>query len=375
MRIAILVPLFPPKWLAGTEIATYNTARHLVKRGHEVHVITSLDRELPKEGVEQGFYVHRVGFPRLRFLGTALFWLKALLRLKRLKPDIVHGQSIAMGVVGFLAKKLLKKPYVVYGRGTEVYLPWLFKKLISRLVLKNAEAAMALTQDMKREMQKSWNRDIWVIPNGIDLERFDNLPRDEMRVKLRAKAGERLILFVGRFRPEKGVKYLVEAMAIVRQNYRSARLLLVGEGPEEDSLRQLARQLDSGDYLEFVGQIQNEEVPQYMAAADIFVLPSLAEGFPVTVLEAMASGLPIVATRAGGLPEIIEDGHNGFLVEPKNLEQIADRLLQLLGNDELRARFSANNRGKAKGYGWERVTASLQEVYQKCLGNPQPPSS
>jgi N-acetyl-alpha-D-glucosaminyl L-malate synthase BshA len=374
MKIAILVSLFPPKWLAGTEIATYNTARHLAKQGHEVHVITSSDKELPKDSIEQGFYVHRIEFPRVRFLGTALFGLKALLRLKRVKPDIIHSQSITMGAVGFLAKKCLGKPHVVYGRGTEVYLPWLFKKPISRLVLRNADAAIALTQDMKREMQKIWNRDIFVIPNGIDLERFDNLPRDEMRAKLQATADDRLILFVGRFRPEKGVKYLIKAMAILRQSDQSARLLLVGEGPEEESLKRLVRKLNLESYLEFVGQIQNEEVPRYMAAADILVLPSLSESFGIVVLEAMASGLPVVATRVGGLPEIIEDGRNGFLVKPKNSEQIAERLLLLLGNDELRARISGNNRDKAKGYSWEMVTARLEQVYQKCLANLQLPS-
>jgi glycosyltransferase involved in cell wall biosynthesis len=370
MKIAILVSYFPPQRLAGTEIATYNTARHLAKQGHEVHVITSSDKELPKDSAEQGFYVHRLGSTQLRFLGAAVFWLKALPRLKRLKPDIVHGQSIAMGVAGFLAKKCLRKPYVVYGRGSDVYLSWLFKGLISRLVLKNADAVIALTQDMKREMQKSWNRDIWVIPNGIDLEGFDNLPRDEMRAKLRAKANEKLIIFVGRLRPAKGLKYLIKAIDIVKQSDQSARLLLVGEGPEEESLKRLVRKLNLESYLEFVGQIQNEEVPRYMAAADILVLSSLSEGFPVTVLEAMASGLPIVATRVRGLPETIEDGQNGFLVEPKNPGQIADRLLRLLGNDELRASISANNRDKAKGYSWEKITARLEQVYQKCLANP-----
>ncbi len=83
MKIAILVLLFPPKWLAGTEIATYNIARHLAKRGHEVHVITSLDEGLPKDSVEEGFCVHRIGWRKLRFIGIISFWLKILIVLKK----------------------------------------------------------------------------------------------------------------------------------------------------------------------------------------------------------------------------------------------------------------------------------------------------
>jgi N-acetyl-alpha-D-glucosaminyl L-malate synthase BshA len=371
MKIAILVPLFPPRWLAGTEIATYNIAQHLAKRGHEVHVITSLDEGLPKESLEQGFYVHRISFPRVGFLGIIVFWLKALLRLQRLKPNLVHSQgvSIGMGIPGVLAKKFLRIPSVVYGQGSDIYLPRLFKELVLKLVLRNADAVIALTGDMKGQVQKIWKRDVFVIPNGIDLGRFDKLPRDEMRVKLQAKADDRLIIFVGRFRPEKAVKYLIEALAIVRQKDQSVRLLLVGEGPEEDNLKQLVRQFNLGDCVEFAGQIPNEQVPQYLAAADIFILPSLSEGFPNVVLEAMAVGLPVVASRVGGLPEIIEEGENGFLVEPKKPEQIADRTLLLLGNDQLRIRISRNNRAKAKGYSLEAVVDRLEEIYQNHLVN------
>lgn len=367
MKIAILVLLFPPKWLAGTEIATYNIARHLAKRGHEVHVITLLDEGLPKESLEQYFYIHRIRFPRIKFLGIIILWVKVLLLLKRINPQLVHVQSIAIGIAAFLAKKLLKKPYVVWGRGSEVYLPWLFKNRISRLVLRNADAVIALTEDMKTEMQKICNRDAYVIPNGIDLERFENLSRDEMRGKLQAKAGEKLVISVGRFRPEKGVRYLIEAMEIIRQKGQPVKLLLGGEGPEEENLKQLVEQLNLGSCINFIGQIPNEKVPQYMAAAHVFALSSLSEGFPNVVLEAMASGLPIVASKVGGLPEIIREGQNGFLVEPKNPEQIAERVLLFLNNDELTQRISRNNKQKVKEYSWGSAVSRLERLYQSLL--------
>ena len=122
-----------------------------------------------------------------------------------------------------------------------------------------------------------------------------------------------------------------------------------------------------GGCIDFLGQIPNEKVPQYMAAADVFVSSSLYEGFPNVVLEAMVAGLPVIASKVGGLPEIIKDGENGFLVEPKNPELITEKVLLLLGDEELRKRISRNNRKKAKGYSWESVVERLEEVYRSLL--------
>jgi len=368
VRIAILVPLFPPKWLAGTEIATYNIAKHLAKKEHEVHVITSLDEGLPKEGMEQGFYIHRIRRRKVRFIGVILFWLKIWLAVKRIKPDVVHSQSVSMGVPGFMAQKFLRKPYLVWGRGSEIYLPWLFKELISKLVLKNANAVIALTEDMKKEMQKICNRGVPVIPNGIDLEKFGDLPTKEaIRGRLGLNNSDSVIVFVGSLRPVKGVKYLIQAMDIVRQKDTNARLMLVGDGEERDYLRSVVSELHLGRYVTFVGEVTNDDVPQYMIASDVFALPSLSEGFPVVSLEAMASGLPIVATKIGGLPEIIEDGRNGFLVKPREAKEIAEKVLHLLGDDDLRKRISENNKEKAKSYSWKSIVQRLEEIYPHHL--------
>jgi len=367
MKIAILVPLFLPKWLAGTEIATYNIAKHLARRGHEVHVITTLDEGLPKENMEEGFYVHRVFWRKIRFLGIVSFWIKIFFVLKKINPDIVHAQSIGIGISGFLANKILKKPYVAWGRGSEVYLPSTFKNTISKLVLRNADAVIALTQDMKNEMQKFCDCDISVIPNGIDTERFENLSKEDIRKRLKIKEDEKIITFVGTLRPVKGLRYLIEAMKIVRDKDKNVRLVLVGDGEEREKLEKLVEKFGLKECVKFIGSVQNEEIPQYMVTSDVFVLPSLSEGFPNVVLDAIASGLPIVATKVGGLPEIIEDSKNGFLVKPKNPEQIAEKILLLIKDDELRKRISKANKGEAERYSWERVVQRLEEVYQCCM--------
>lgn len=367
MKIAIVVSGFPPRVLAGTEIATYNIATHLAKIGHEVHIITRLDKGLPKESLENGFYVHRFGVANRRILGFASFFINALLVLRKIKPDLVHFQSILTVLHAFLAKLSLRKPYVIYGRGTDIYLPSRFDRLLYRLILDSAGAVIAQTNHMKSAIRKFYHKDIFVVPNGVDIDRFSHLSRKRARLELGIKNNEKALIYVGRLNPVKGVRYLVESMAIISQRDRDVRLLIVGGGEEKLTLERLTARLNLTGYVSFLGQTANEGIPEYMIASDIFVLPSLTEGFPVAILEAMAAGLPIVTTRVRGLPEIVREDENGFLVEPKNPEQIAERVLLLLGDDSLRGRISKSNREQAKRYSWESVARSLEEIYAKVI--------
>ncbi len=366
MKIAILVQSFPPKWTGGIEIATYNTARHLALENHDVHVITSLDEGLPKESADNGFHVHRISRQKLGYVEAILFWARTFLLIRNIKPDIVHVQTVVFGIPGVLAKWLLRKPYIVWGRGSDIYMSWPFKRIISQLVLRNAGAVVALTGDMKREMQKVCNRDITVIPNGIDLDGFQGITRQEARGEMQIEEDKKVIIFVGRLSPVKGVKYLIQALDILRHKETSIKLLIVGDGEQRDELVDQVAKLDIERYITFIGEVSNEQVPKYMATSDIFVLPSLSEGFPNVCLEAMASGLPVIATKVGGLVEIIRDGQNGFLVNPETPREIAEKISLLLEDDELRERISSNNMEMVKDYSWQVVVRRLEKVYRNA---------
>jgi len=361
VKIAILVGLFPPKWLAGTEIATYNLADHLARKGHEVHVITSHDDGLPGLCEENGFYIHRIAWPKIRFIGLVAFWVSICLKIRKIKPDIVHAQSLGGGVPPLFSNRLLKIPYVIYGRGSDVYSPDWLTKLTAKPILKNASATLALTEDMKQKMLDICDGDISVVPNGVDLERF------KTSLGAKKEGNTKTIVFVGRLHPVKGVQYLIEAVAIVHQEIPDVKLVIVGDGIERSRLDELAEKLNLNGCIQFAGQVPQESIPQLMHQADVFVLPSLSEGLPVVLLEAMAAGLPIVATNVGGNPDIVEEGVNGYLVNAKNSEEIADRLLVLLQNDEIQEEISANNREKVEMFTWDRVAEAVEEVYQKAI--------
>jgi N-acetyl-alpha-D-glucosaminyl L-malate synthase BshA len=369
VKIAILVLEFPPRHLAGTEIATYNLAKHLAARGHEVHVITTWDDGLPKESTLEGILVHRIRVMRIPLLGFASYFVGAFRVIVRVNPDLIHSQSIPTALHSLLMKKVLKKPYVVWARGSDIYLPSRLDKLFCRFTLKKASTVITLTADMKKNIRSICQQEAIVIPNGIDLDKFNALPRESVRNCLNVREDGKIVLFVGTLRTVKGVRYLIHAMRIVSQKELGARLILVGDGEERQYLEKLTRDLNLGDSVTFLGKVLNEKVPEYMAAADVFVLPSLSEGFPVVILEAMASGLPIIATIVRGMPEIVHDGENGFLVQARNPAQIAKRLILLLEDDQLRGKISRNNKERVNDYTWEKVIDSIEQVYRKVTGS------
>ena len=363
MKIAVLVFAFPPKWLAGTELATYDIAKRLVSKGHEVHILTSLDKGLPKESIEEGFYLHRIRFSRINLLGAVIFWLPILSKLRKINPDLVHAQGIGMATPALMAKVFLNKPYSIWCQGSDVYLPWNFKRPLSKLVFRHADAVAAYSENMKKEIQKISDRDICIITNGVDLQLFENLTREKARNNLQFNKDQKILTFVGTLRPVKGVKYLIQAMDILIKQKTDIRLILVGDGPDREALQRMTEDLKLGNYITFIGKVSHEKVPEFMVASDIFVLPSLSEGFGSVNLEAFAAGLPIVATKVGGLPEIIKEGENGLLVESKNPKQLAEIILLLLDNPELRNKFSENNKLKVKNYTWDNVVDVLEKMF------------
>ena len=362
MKIIIIVTVFLPKWIGGSEIAAYHLAEQLAQMGHEVHIMTSHDNELPLFSKDDGFYIHRIPWKRIRFIGVLFFWAKIFLQIRNTKPDIVHSQSLSCCTPALISKKILGIPYIAWGRGTDVYIPnGLFDRLSAPSILKNADAVLALTADMKREMQNICERDVIVVPNGVKLKVFQKTSGSKI------EDNAKTIIYVGRLQPVKGVQYLIEAMIAVQREIPDINLVIVGDGEERSKLEKLAKELDLTGCIQFVGKVPQEEIPSMLHQSDIFVLPSLSEGFPNVIIEAMAAGLPIVASKIGGIPEIVEDEINGYLVSTKKPDEIADKILVLLQNDDIRVRMANNNVEKAEMYTLTKVADKVEEIYLNVL--------
>jgi glycosyltransferase involved in cell wall biosynthesis len=207
-----------------------------------------------------------------------------------------------------------------------------------------------------------------VIPNAVELSRYENVPRTA-RIEVRRQFGipddAPLMGSVARLDPQKGLTYLVAAMPAVVARAPTVHLLLVGDGPLRASLEEQAAALGMTDRIHFAGQ--QWDIPRYLAALDVFVLPSLFEGLPLSILEAMAAGLPVVATSVDGTPEATEDGVTGYLVPPADSSALATALVRLLEEPAAAVRMSAEARIRSRTFSLDALLDRLSTAYFAVL--------
>jgi len=194
------------------------------------------------------------------------------------------------------------------------------------------------------------------IPNGVDLDRFEN---DTTPTPGR-------IVFLGRLAPKKRVSDLVRAFGRIKADYPEAELVVVGEGPRKEQLDSLTQDLGLTDRVEFTGRVAAEEIPRYYASAQLFVLPSVWEGHPLTLLEAWAAGCPVIATDVEGISEFVDHGETGYLVESENPPALADALRYALDNPEESHRWGRAARAKAEAeFSWDTAARRTRNIYDQ----------
>lgn len=354
MRIAILTTRFPPRDIGGAEVSIYNTARLLAKR-YEVHVITREQEALRDNSVKEGFRIHTVkcmgGFNHLRYWSTARALEKKTLEVR---PDLIYSEALySAGLAGARAGKRLGIPVIIRLAGEIYWTGGFFQRRAVRGILKDTTLVIALTEHMRQEVLRYYPKArVEVIGEGVDYGFF--------RRSKKADLPPNSILYIGRFVGMKGVEYLVRAFGMVREEIPDAKLFLGGYGPEEKKLRGLAKKLGLGG-VRFLGPLDRAEMARYLKACSVFVLPSTSEGFPLTIVEAMSSGCPIVSTRVRGLPEIVRQGRNGLLVEPRDEQALARGIIRLLKDPKTRRAMSGNNIRDARAYSWENIVRQIME--------------
>jgi glycosyltransferase involved in cell wall biosynthesis len=208
----------------------------------------------------------------------------------------------------------------------------------------NADGVLCISEYTRSQLMylsgpQYWQR-LHVVHCGVDMKRYPYaVPRQEAGLS---------VLCVGRLVPQKGLDILVEAVDGLARRGVDIRLMLVGSGPLEASLRLKVRHLDLEDRVRFEGAVGQDDIGRYYAEADLFCLPSFAEGVPVVLMEAMATGRPVVATRVAGIPELVDDGVSGLLVAPGSVEQLVRALERLASSSELRERMGLAGRQKVE---------------------------
>lgn len=289
--------------------------------------------------------------------------------LRRLRPDLIHTNTLKAHMIGSAAARLLGIPLVWHVRDILEpggALTWLIRA--GRL----SRPKVIAISDAVRDQFDGCNLDIEVIYNGIPLDRFAPGPADgSLRDELDIASGARVITVVGRLTPWKGHRVLLEAMKLILPEYPEAVLIVVGEVAfwEPDYLGELqgyARELGVAQAVRWLGF--RDDVPRILSLTDVFALPSENEPFGRAIIEAMAAGKPVVATRSGGVPEIVDEGETGLLVEPRSGTQLARAICQLLGDPELAERMGQAGLERARrSFDTHRVAETVQGLYDRTL--------
>ena len=353
----------------------------LKRDGYSVKLVTGRTLE-PQEDIDE--FSARIGVPvvrveELRREVSPIDDLKALVKLRSLvameRPHIVHTHSSKAGILGRIAARLAGCPVVVHSPHGHVFYGYFGKLrtwgvvLAERLAARMTDRIFTLTELGKRDHLRfgvgSPDKFV-VVPCGIDLSKFSSPRRS--REEVREEFGfscEVVVGWVGRLVPIKGCEYFLRALKIVLRERSEVRGLVVGDGPLRKKLEELSEGLGISGRVVFSGA--REDIPEVMHAIDLLVLTSLNEGLGRVLLEAMACGVPVVASRVGGVPEIVIHGETGLLVPPADPRRTAEAILEVLNDSEKAELFSRKGRKRARLFDVNRMIEKTEEVYRELL--------
>jgi glycosyltransferase involved in cell wall biosynthesis len=321
---------------------------------------------LVSEFAAAGIPVHRLRQGR-EPLAWAALRLPGLVR--RLRPDVVHTHLAAAGVAGRLAARLAGVPRVVTTQHN--LSDWEEKhghplRALDRATLGRADAVIAVSDAIRSAVTRALPPlapRVVTVRNGVPVESFAHArgERRQRRAEFGLSADAFVVGSVARLDGRKGLDTLIEAFAWVRLPGRDIRLLIVGDGPERGRLRQLAEWRGLDDRVTMISLPQGARAA--LAAMDLFVAPSRTEGLGVAIIEALAAGLPVLASRVGGIPEVVTDGECGRLLPPDEPQAWADAILRAAGGEDPLERWSAAATRRAESFSIARSARELERVY------------
>lgn len=372
----------------GSGVVGAELGLELAKRGHSIHFISyAPPMRLDGGQARERTHFHAVdmlSYPLFEYppytdaLASKLFEVATAEHL-----DLLHVHyAIPHSVSAYLAREMLKPtrylPVVTTLHGTDItlvgrdpsFLP------ITRFGIEQSDAVTAISNYLRDATHETFctGCDIKVIYNFIDSEYYRRQPDESVRKTLAPK-GEKIILHVSTFRPIKRITDCIEVMARLNEletgsgSRAGVQLVMCGEGPERADAEKLATRLGVSESVRFVGKQPQSQVREYLSVADLLLLPSQSESFGLTALEAMACEVPVIATRVGGIPELVEDGGCGYLHEIGDVDGMARAALNVLTEDDESKRLGKRGREIAvSGFTTEKIIPQYEELYRRVVG-------
>jgi len=394
MKICYVVPWFPSLNVSTIEarqaIFGYRQIMKHSARGHEFKIISlkwkgQYEHEVISDSVEVYRVPYIFKFFQIRYPIPNLFTLTR--KIKNLcdnwNPDLLIYSHINFltALPIFYLKRRLKVPSIVttdcfpgiswfYGDKVVDAIGYLYSMLIGKRVFKLADGIQLMSSQLAEYMSRLdiEEHKVFTIPRGVDTDLFQLREGDErLKSELGIKENDTVILYVGRLDRVKGVDYLIQAAKEVLANHDKVgniKFLIVGGGSLRKQYEKLASPFSKN--IIFLGF--RNDVPQLMNIAHIFVLSSLSEGAANVVMEASASGLPVVATAVGEVPQIVADGESGWLVKPKDVDGLAEKIETIINNPLLGKKMGEAGRKRIEQkYSWEIICEKLEKAYQEVI--------
>ena len=389
MKILQVTNFFKPSWESGGPArVAYGLSKKLIERGHEVTVYTTdgfkyrLDVEKNKpvdvDGIRTYYFRNLSSYLAGEMVLPIPYYLPIVARREIMDFDVIHiheHRTVLAIIIHHYAKKY-RIPYILTADGSlprtgrMQRLKKMFDILFGYRILHDADKLIALNEREVEQYKRMSvdERKIEIVPNGIDLLEYENLPeRGEFRRKYRIKDDEKVILYLGRIHKIKGIDLLVEAFAELINGLDNVRLVIAG--PDDGFLSTLKRQIGDlkiGDKVLFTGPLYERNKVEAYVDADVYVLPSIYEIFGITVLEACACGTPVIVTDLCGIADFI-DGKVGCVVE-YNKEQLREAMFKILSDEGLIGRFGEEGRRLVgEEFGWDLIIRKIEGIYETTL--------
>lgn len=368
-KILLFTTAFRP-FIGGSEIAAEEICRRLPDISFEV-LTPRYRKSSPVNECQKNICIHRLGFGnRLdKFLFPLLGFFKGLFMLRKHGINIVHAYQASYGAGAVALLKMLKpklKFALTLQEGKDMEQQNCFIRIIRKFIINKADLITAISKHLKNYAEKN-NRqaEIIVIPNGVDFEKFSEV-KPTNRHFLGLTENDKVAITVSRLVPKNGIENLVRSVALAKEQIPELKLLIVGSGPLETNLKNLAVDLKIRNDVKFLGEKTYDEIPKLLKSADIFVRPSLSEGLGTAFIEAMAAGIPIIGSHVGGIPDFLKDGETGLLCEADNPRNIADKIIFLFNHRELRGKLIQNGLILAKEkYDWSGIVEKFRNIYAR----------
>ncbi|NDC77663.1 MAG: N-acetyl-alpha-D-glucosaminyl L-malate synthase BshA [Chitinophagia bacterium] len=373
MNIGIVCyPTFGGSGVLATELG-----KALADKGHNIHFIT-YRQPVRLTGFSANIFYHEVHVPTYPLFDYPPYesalasTMVDVIRNNHL--DLLHVHyAIPHAAAAYMAKRIAAQegthiPVITTLHGTDITLVGKDKTYapVVTFSINESDAITAVSENLRDETFANFRigKPIEVIHNFVDVRRFDKKPIDAFR-KVIAPQGERIILHASNFRKVKRIDDVVRIFAGIRKQLPS-KLLLVGDGPERPMAEDLVRQLGLCDDVRMLGKQQDME--DIFVISDLFLLPSEYESFGLAALEAMAAGVPVVASDAGGIPEIVTPGSNGELAAVGDVESMASMAVSILGEDEVLEAYRKGARAQAQRFDIGSIVPMYEALYERCLG-------